>query len=183
MIKINLLPTKRKKKAKPIPTFLISTIAITVSVLLILLYLVYFFNSRVAQKQSDVKNKDKQIADLKEKIKAVEDYEKRNTVFQQRNEIIEQLSKNRAVPVKILDEISELLPVGVWINTMEVKSSDINLGCTAFTNTDVVNYVNNLKNSKLFTDVFLQESVQAGASAGASGLTLYTFKLTFKVKA
>ena len=62
---------------------------------------------------------------------------------------------------------------------MAVKGSDINLGCTAFTNTDVVNYVNNLKNSQLFTEVFLQESVQAGAS----GLTLYTFRLTFKVKA
>jgi len=179
MIKINLLPTKRKKKAKPIPTFLISTIAITLSVLLILLYLVYFFNSKVTQKQLEVKEKEKQIAELKEKIKAVEDFEKRNTVFQQRNEIIEQLSKNRAVPVKILSEISELLPAGVWINSMAVKGSDINLGCTAFTNTDVVNYVNNLKNSQLFTEVFLQESVQAGAS----GLKLYTFKLSFKVKA
>lgn len=183
MIKINLLPTKRKKKAKPIPTFLISTIAITVVICVILAILVHIFNSQVSAKQAEVRDKEKQIADLKEKIKDVDDYEKRNTVFKQRNEIIEQLSKNRAVPVKILNEISELLPAGVWINTMDVKSTDIDLGCTAFTNSDVVNYVNNLKNSKLFTDVFLQESVQAGASAGASGLTLYNFKLSFKVKA
>ncbi|OGW23981.1 MAG: hypothetical protein A2X59_13560 [Nitrospirae bacterium GWC2_42_7] len=179
MIKINLLPTKRKKKAKPIPTFLLSTIAITVVVCVILAVLMQYFSSQVSEKQAEVSAKAKQIAELKEKIKAVEDYEKRNLIFKQRNEIIEQLSKNRAIPVKILNEVSELLPAGVWINSMAVSGSNINLACTAFTNTDVVNYVNNLKNSKLFADVFLQESVQAAGT----GMTLYSFKLTFKVQA
>lgn len=179
MIKINLLPTKRKKKAKPIPTFLLSTIAITVVVCIILAILYSVFSSQVSEKQTEVKAKEIQLAALKEKIKDVEDFEKRNTIFEQRNAIIEQLSKNRAVPVKILNEISELLPAGVWINSMDVSGSNIKLGCTAFTNTDVVNYVNNLKKSKLFADVFLQESVETAGS----GMTLYSFKLTFKVQA
>lgn len=179
MIKINLLPTKRKKKAKPVPTFLLSTIAITVIVCIILVIFYSYFSSQVSKKRAEVRAKEVQIAALKEQIKAVEDYEKRNMIFEQRNQIIEQLSKNRAIPVKILNEISELLPAGVWINRMAVSGSSINLDCTAFTNTDVVNYVNSLKNSTLFNDVFLQESVQTGAS----GITLYSFKLSFKVKA
>jgi len=61
---------------------------------------------------------------------------------------------------------------------MDVKGSDINLGCTAFSNTDVVNYVNNLKNSKLFTEVYLQESIQSKTKEAS----VYTFRLTFKVK-
>lgn len=178
MIKVNLLPVKKRKKPKPIPAFLISTIIITVIAGVILAYLIYFFNSRVSSRQAQVRANEKKIEELKEKIKAVEDYEKRNTLFQQRKEIIEQLGKNKTVPVKILDKISAFLPSGVWLNSMDVKATDINLSCTAFTNTDVVNYVNNLKNSRIFTDVYLQESIQAQLS----GYSIYKFKITMKVK-
>ncbi|MEW6107800.1 MAG: PilN domain-containing protein [Nitrospirota bacterium] len=179
MIKVNLLPVKKKKKAKPVPAFLISTILITLIVCAVLAYFIYFFTSRVSIRQAKVRENEQKIQELKEKIKEVEDFEKRNTVFQQRKEIIEQLGKNKTLPVKILSEISALLPVGVWLNTMDVKGTDISLSCTAFTNTDVVNYVNNLKNSNLFTDIYLQESIQSPTS----GFSLYSFKLTFKVKA
>jgi len=179
MIKINLLPVKKKKKAKPVPAFLIASVLVTFAVGAILAYLVYFFNDRLSTRQAKVTENDKQIVELAKKIKAVEDYEKRNADFKMRKDIIEQLGKSKSLPVKVLDEISALLPSGVWLTTMDIKGADIVLGCTGFTNTDVVNYVNNLKNSKLFTDVYLQESVQTQAS----GFSAYTFRLTFKVKA
>lgn len=179
MIKVNLLPVKKRKKQKPVPTFLISMVFITLVAGAILAYLVFFFSGRVSDRQTKVRENEAKITELKKKIKDVEDYEKRNAVFQQRKEIIEKLGKNKTLPVKILDEINALLPPGVWLTSMEVKGDNLNLGCTAFTNTDVVNYVDNLKNSKLFTDIYLQESVQAQAA----GFTLYNFRLTFKVKA
>ena len=178
MIKVNLLPVKKRKKHKPIPAFAISMIFITLAVGAILAYLVFFFSGRVSERQARVKSNESKIAELKQKIKDVEDYEKRNAVFQQRKEIIEKLGKNKSLPVKILDEVSALLPPGVWLSSMDVTGEIINLNCTAFTNTDVVNYVDKLKNSQLFTDVYLQESVQAQAG----GFSLYNFKLTFKVK-
>ncbi len=178
MIKVNLLPVKKKKKSKPLPTFLISTVFVTLASVLILGYLVYFFSSRVSAKQAQVVQNEQKIQELKEKIKSVEDYENRKAVFQQRIGIIEQLSKNKTIPVKILNEVSALLPEGVWITSMDVTGMDISLGCTAYTNTDVVNYVNNLKNSNFFTDVYLQESVQAQIT----GMSAYNFRLTLKVK-
>lgn len=179
MIKVNLLPVKKKKKSKPLPTFLISTILVTLAAVVILGYLVYFFSSRVSARQAQVVQNEQKIKELKEKIKSVEDYEKRKAVFQQRIGIIEQLGKNKTIPVKILNEIGALLPEGVWITSMDVKGVDINLSCTAYTNTDVVNYVNNIKNSSFFAEVYLQESVQAQLS----GVSAYNFKLTLKVKA
>lgn len=178
MIKVNLLPVKKKKKAKPIPAFLISTIVVTLAVGAVLLYVVYFFSSRVSERQTQVKNNEKLIAELTDKIKAVEEFEKRNTIFQQRKEIIEQLGKNKTMPVKVLDELSALLPPGVWFNSMELKGMVLNLNCTAFTNTDVVNYVDKLKNSNILTEVFLQESVQGKLG----NFSVYNFKLTMKVK-
>ena len=179
MIKVNLLPVTKRKKQKPLPTFLISMVFVTLAAGAILAYLVFFFGGRVSEKQAKVTDNEVKIAELKQKIKDVEDFEKRNADFQKRKEVIEQLGKNKSLPVKILDEISALLPPGVWLVSMDVAGDNVNLSCTAFTNSDVVNYVDNLKHSKLFADIYLQESVQA-QSAGSS---LYNFRLTFKVKA
>jgi len=179
MIKVNLISTKKKKKQKPVPAFLIYTVLLTVAVGLLFLYIAYHFASKVSDKEMQVKENEKTIAVLKEKIKAVEDFEKLNKTFQQRKDIIEELGRNKSRPVKILDEISALLPPGVWLMSADVRGLDVSLSCTGFTNTDVVNYINNLKNSKLFTDVYLQESVQSKMAS----TTVYSFKLTFKVKA
>ena len=179
MIKVNLLPVKKRKKQKPLPTFMISMVLVTLVAGIILAYLVFFFSGRLSEKKANVRENEAKITELKQKIKDVEDFEKRNAVFQKRKEIIEQLGKNKTLPVKILDEINALLPPGVWLVSMDVVGDNVTLSCTAFTNTDVVNYVDNLKLSKLFADIYLQESVQAQAS----GYSLYNFRLTFKVKA
>ena len=178
MIRVNLLPVKKRKKQKPLPAFMISMVFVTLIAGAILAYLVFFFSGRLAERQATVRNNETKIAELKQKIKDVEDFEKRNADFQKRKEIIEQLGKNKTLPVKILDEINTLLPPGVWLVSMDVAGDKVSLSCTAFTNTDVVNYVDKLKLSKLFTDIYLLESVQAQVS----GYSLYNFRLTFKVK-
>jgi type IV pilus assembly protein PilN len=178
MIKVNLIPTKKKKKAKPLPTFLIVTVGVTLLSIAVVAYLNYFFGSRVEERQATVAKNEKTLADLAVKIKAVEDYEKRNADYKKHKEIIEQLGKNTVIPVKVLDELSTVLPVGVWLSSLHIGGDKIDMRCTAFSNTDVVNFVNNLKGSKIFTDVYLQESVQAQEG----GFTIYNFGVTCKVK-
>jgi len=179
MIKVNLLPVKKRKKQKPLPTFLIAMVFATLATAAVLAYLVVFFSGRVSEKKAKVSDNETKITELKQKIKDVEDFEKRNADFQKRKEIIEQLGKNKTLPVKILNEINTLLPAGVWLVSMDVAGGKVDLTCTAFTNSDVVTYVDNLKLSNLFTDIYLLESVQAQVS----GYSLYNFRLTFKVKA
>jgi type IV pilus assembly protein PilN len=178
MIKINLFPVKRKKKAKPIPAFLLVTIVVTLVSGVVMAYLVFFFNSRLAAKKAQVAVNEKTIAELKAKIKAVENFEQRNKTFKERSDIIEQLSKNKSMPVKILDEISALLPIGVWVSSLSVSEGGISIDGYGFTNPDIVSYVDNLKNSKLFTEVYLQET----RSVEMEKIPAYVFKLTFKVK-
>ena len=178
MIKVNLLPGKKRKRAKPLPTLLLAMILITAGTLIVMAYLAFFFNSRLAARKEQFAANEKTITELKAKIKAVEDFEQRNKTFKQRSEIIEQLSKNKSVPVRILDEISTLLPVGIWLHAMSVSEGGINLEGYGFTNSDIVSFVDNIKNSKMFTEVYLQES----KSAEIQKIPVYTFKLTFKVK-
>ena len=178
MIKVNLLPVKRKKKAKPLPTFFIATVLITVVIGIIMAYLVFFFSSRLSERKAQFAANEKKITELKNQIKAVEDFEKRNKMFKERNDIIEQLGKNRAVPVKVLTEISALLPAGIWLESLSVSGSNLSMSGYGYTNSEIVNYVDNLKASSLFTDVYLQES----KSMEKEKISLYMFRLTCKVK-
>ena len=178
MIKVNLLPVKRKKKAKPLPSFLIVTVLVTIVVCVIMAYLSFFYSSRLSARKAQFEANEKKIAELKQKIKAVEDFEQRNRMFKQRNDIIEQLSRNKSVPVKILDEISALLPSGVWLQSLVITSVGISMEGYGFTNSDIVIFVDHLKASTMFTEVYLQES----RSVEIEKVPAYMFKLSFKLK-
>src|SRR5512143_1210452 len=148
MIKVNLIPSKNRKKAKPLPTFLIATIGIAFAAVAVMIYLNFFFQGRINAKKAQVAENQKRLAELAQKIKAVDDYEKRNADFKKRKGIIEELGKNKSLPVKLLDEISRVLPTGVWLTSMDIKGGgDVAMSCAGFTNTDVVNFVNGLKGS------------------------------------
>ncbi|MBE0427194.1 MAG: PilN domain-containing protein [Nitrospirae bacterium] len=179
MIKVNLLPVKRRKKAKPLPSFLILTIAVTVIIGVIMAFLVFFFNSRLSDRKSQFAANEKKIAELREKVKTVDDYEKRNKIFKERSGIIETLSKNKSIPVKILDEISSQMPNGIWMQTLSVSGLEkVDVSGYGFTNTEIVSFVDNIKSSTLFTEVYLLES----KSTEIEKMPLYMFKLTFKIK-
>lgn len=179
MIRINLLAVKRKKKAKPLPSFVISAVLITVVTVCALAYLAFYFNSKLQSTKSRFDANTRTIAELKEKIKEVENFEKLNKTIDEKNKIIEQLRRNQRIPVMMLDEISRNLPKGVWISSLSVSGSSGSLEGYGFTNSDVVAYVDNLKGSKMLVDIYLQESKQAEVEK----IPLYQFKLTFKVAA
>ncbi len=177
MIRINLLPVRRKKKAKPLPSYVMTTFLTTIIVLGVLGYLYYYFTSTLDVTKARFETNKQKIAELKDKIKEVDDFEKLNKHFEEKSMIIEQLRKKQNIPVIMLDEISSKIPDGVWLHSMSVSDQSVSLDGYAFTNSDVVTYVNNLKSSKAFADIFLQESKQAEVEK----IPLYQFKLTFKV--
>jgi len=178
MIKVNLLPVKRKKKHKPIPSFIVTMVIIVLVTIIVMANLAFFFNSRLSKKKALFKTNENKIVELKQKIKEVENFEQLNKAIEQRNGIIEQLRKNQSMPVRLLDEANNLLPSGVWLDEMAVYGENVSMEGYAFANSDIVTYIDNIKNSQIFTEVYLQES----KSTTIENTLLYMFKLTFKIK-
>lgn len=177
MIRINLLPSGKKKKAILIPPSLIYGAIATVIFIVIAIVMIFYLNGQIAGLQADVSAKEKRLQQLQVTLKQVQNYERDNAEFRQKTQVIEQLKKNQIIPLRLLDEVSERLPKGVWLNKLSDKGGTVSIEGYAFSNTDLVGYVESLKNSKYLSSVMLVESRQMNMEQKS----VYKFKLTFRI--
>lgn len=178
MIRINLLLAKRRKKAQPLPPFLIHSSIIFAVALLAVLFFSFHLFGKISDLKTEKVTKEKKMSELSEKLKEVENYERDNALYKEKNEIIKMLKKKQKAPLVLLDEVSARLSKGVWLTSLLDKGGTIEINGYAFTNTELVSYVQNLKGSKALSDVTLLESKQEKMEH----VFLYRFKLTFRVK-
>ncbi|MCC6544475.1 MAG: PilN domain-containing protein [Nitrospirae bacterium] len=182
MIRINLLLNKKSKGTAVnlrlgLPSYVIFVIIAVVAVLLIEGYTWYWLNSTKSSLANEKKTLEVQLSELKEKVKEVESYEKDKELYGQKITIIQNLKKSQKGPVRVLDEVSMMLPERVWIISLKEKDGKINVTGSGMTNDDIVKYVNNLKSSRIFQNVQLTESRQVIDS----GIPVYNFNLIFNI--
>lgn len=180
MIKINLLPTKRKpaRKVTELQKQLIIAVVVlggvTTGMGFYFISLNNTIEARTKAKAAALAEVARQDSMLKE-VKNVEEERKKVT---DKIGVIEQLKKNQQGPVRLLDEISRAIPVTVDLLTMTESSGNINIAGEAFSNEDVVKFVENLKASAFFKDIYLLETSQKSKE----GYEIYDYKLQFKYK-
>jgi type IV pilus assembly protein PilN len=178
MIRINLLPEKRKKKSAKIYSDLIRGAVILVLTIAFLGIFTFHLSGKISDLKDDKATKEKKLADLKVLLKEVENYEKDNQSYREKSAVIKQLKSNQHVPLRLLDEVSVHLPKGVWITSLGDNGGTIDITGYAFTNADLVSYVQNLKSSQYLKDVALIESRRSALGE----VSLYVFRLTFRMK-
>jgi type IV pilus assembly protein PilN len=176
MIRINLLPSG-KKKAAIIPPSIIYGVIATVLFIIISIAVLIFLNKEISSLQAAVVVKENKLQQLQAALQKVKNYERDNAEFREKSRIIEQLKKNQIIPLRLLDEVSEMLPKGVWLTKLSDTGGSISIEGYAFSNTDLVGYVQNLKNSKYLNNVELVESRQMSLEQTA----VYKFHLTFGI--
>ncbi len=181
MIKINLLPTTKKKPPRKITE--LQQQLILASLVLILVFVGMFLYYNRMQTKIDILTKTKaeneaKVEAQKKMLKAVESVGEERKKVTGKIDIIEQLKKNQVILVHLLDDVSRALPPGVNITTMAEKEGKIDMEGTAFTNNDIVKFIDNLKACKSCSDVFLLETVQTNLD----GTDVYKYKLQFLFK-
>jgi type IV pilus assembly protein PilN len=180
MIKINLLPTKRKPPKKL--TELQQQLILGVLLLTVTVGGIAFFwmklTSQAAELQDKVNTAIATAADQKKKLEKVANVEDDRKRVLEKIGVIEQLKKNQSGPVKLLDKVSRALPKGVNLTALAENAGQVSADGTAFSNNEVVRFVDNLKADRFFSEVLLIESRQAKID----GLDLYQYKLQFRFK-
>jgi len=182
MIRINLLSGPKGHKAKPQYDVRAQAL-LGVGLLLVTLAGCWWYSAsldeEIAVRQTEKFDKEKQVAQLKEQVKQVSDFENRKKVLEDKNRIIDELEKSRVGPVKALDHVSQSLdPLKVWLVRMAVTGQEVDVEGRAATNDDVVEFVNNLRRTDYFSNISLQES----RAVVESQLNIYQFKLGFRLK-
>ncbi len=180
MIKINLLSTKKKPPKKV--TELQQQLMLG-SIILVLLFIGMWFYYQKLSSQIDTLTKSKADAEARIReqdnmLKEVKTVEEERRKVTEKIAIIEQLKKNQTMLVHLLDDLSRALPNGVNLTALTENKGQINIEGTAFTNNDIVRFVDNLKGTVTMADVFLQESAQTTQD----GVEIYKYKLQFTYK-
>ncbi len=182
MIRINLLPRPKGRQTKPQYDMRAQAL-LGAGVILITLagcwWYVALLDSALEVQQEEKRDKEKQVAQLKEQVKQVLDFEQKKKLLEDKNRIIDQLEQSRVGPVKVLDHVSQSLePLKVWLTRLGLSSDTVELEGKALTNDDVVDFVNNLRRTDFFTGINLQES----KAAVENKITVYQFRLVFHLK-
>ena len=182
MIRINLLPGPKGRAAKPQYDVRAQAI-LGVGVLLITIAGCWWYSSsldEVIQARQDEKlAKEKQVVQLKEQVKQVQDFEQKKKLLEDKNRVIDQLESARVGPVKVLDFVSQSIePLKVWLTNLKLSAESVEVEGKALTNDDVVEFVNNLRRTDFFANINLQES----KAVVENKINIYQFKLAFRLK-
>lgn len=180
MITINLLPTKRKT-AKKITELQQQMVLGTLILVLAGIGFWFFWtqlNNRIETLQREKATAEARVREQDIMLKEVKTVEEERRKVAEKIGIIEQLKRNQGGLVRLLDEVSKALPLGVNLTAMSENRGQVNIEGTAFTNNDIVRFVENLKSSPLLADVFLLETMQMTQE----GIEIYKYKLQFVFK-
>ncbi len=183
MIKINLLPAKggKKRKAAKKLTPLQQQGIMAVFILAIYSGILFFWWWSLYLRINELKNEkaeaEAKIAQQEKMLTEVKNVEAEEKSVKEKIEVIRKLEANQVGPVRLLDEISKLLPKGVGLIVLSEKGGQVDLEGNAFTNNELVMFINALKASPMFNDVYLVVSERTTLE----GYEIYKYKLQFKI--
>jgi type IV pilus assembly protein PilN len=156
MIRINLLPYREKEKKEGL-TRQVVVIAITFIAFVIAIgsYQLYL-NINISNLDKNIKSEKDELDRLSKIIVDIEAYKKDKMNLIKKLDIIDGLEKNRLVPVRMLDELTSVVPVkDVWLEKLSEKGSDITIEGTARNNIAVAHFMKNLAGSTFIQSVDL----------------------------
>lgn len=136
----------------------------------------YFLTvSKLNAKKREVAAAQKEVEELKQVIKEVEDYKIKKADLERKIDVINTLKSNQRGPVQIMDQVSRALPELLWLSNMDVNATTINLRGTAFNTSAVANFIDNLDKVEEFAEPILQDAVQKSLRGARS--ETYDFKI------
>ncbi len=156
MIRINLLPYREKVKKEDI-TRQIVIIAITFIVFLLALgALQLYLSMSISSLEKNIKIKEETLARLNKVVVDIETIKKDKALLEKKLTIINNLEENRLAPVRMLDELTTLVPIhDVWLEKLTEKGTDTSFEGMARNNIAVAHFMKNMAGANFVKSVDL----------------------------
>jgi type IV pilus assembly protein PilN len=181
MVKINLLyvqKARRKKKSGKAQYQIILAGVIFVGLLAGMGYGWVYLTQTADRLRIEKDQRTDELTRLKAQVVEVADFEANKKSVQEKIGIIQQLQRNQTIPILLLNEISGRLPERVWLTLLTEQSGEIKMEGKATGNSEIVAFIDALKQSAFFENIEIEESRQVIEA----NLPIYTFKLKWRLR-
>ena len=167
MIRINLLPVK-ELEAESVRRRELTIGGAVLGLALLVMGGIYFLqwreHSRLENELTDLRN---EIQALNVKVREVGELQNKIKDLRGKNKILEDLSKKRVGPVRVLESLSVATPTSLWLTELRENGGNLVINGLALDNQTIAEFMRALANSKYFNNVDLVEVVQEKSAAPA----------------
>src|SRR3990167_5036209 len=166
MIRINLLGRPRPKVKRRVAiagTLQLVLFAVPVLVAVAVLVVQYvFIKGDINALQQQIEQKESEKRTMAQLEKEIKEYEEEQRRLQGRLDVIENLKRNQAGPVRLLEAVGNTVSLTetLWLTSMEEQADTIQFKGLAGSVEAVANFITNLNRSGYFQNVEIKESVQ-----------------------
>jgi type IV pilus assembly protein PilN len=148
MIRVNLLPHRQIRRELRQREFgLMAAFSAIAAAAIIFLGWTYI-NSRVDAQSERNARLDAAIVQLDKEIADIKDLKDQISTMLERKQVVENLQINRSQAVILFDELSRILPEGMYLKSIKQQANLITIEGIADTNARVATLVRSLSNSK-----------------------------------
>jgi type IV pilus assembly protein PilN len=152
MPRINLLPWREEERKKRQKDFMVALGGAVVAAGAVFVLTLLAFNQMIDSQVSRNQRLETEIAELEKSITEIDNLERQKERLLARMEIIEQLQRSRPEIVHLFDEMSRVMPEGVYLNGMRQTGSVVELKGVAQSSTRVSALMRQADESAWLTD-------------------------------
>lgn len=156
MIRINLLPYREKEKREDV-TRQIMIIGITFVVFVLALGSLHLYlTMSISSLEENITKQQAELDRLNKIIRDIDVFKRDKALLEKKIAIINTLEENRLAPVRMLDELTTMVPVkDVWLEKLSEKGTAITIEGMARSNIAVAHFMKNLAGSTFIKSVDL----------------------------
>jgi type IV pilus assembly protein PilN len=161
MIRINLLPVKEAQRALGRRRQL-SVGALSVAVALLMMLIPFMLQGRkIARLDGEMDQLQAEVAKLETQTKEVKELDKKRADLKAKLKIIEDLKLKRVGPVRILEDLGTAAPEKLWLVDFADVAGAATITGMALDNQTIAEFMRSLQGSKYFYEVDLVETSQS----------------------
>ena len=160
MIKINLLLARKGEKKAGVQKEIVVLVLSLVLLLAFLVFVQWRIDKEKEETIAQVSHTKQEIAYYKSLTTKVNKAKETQKTLQDKLDVINSLRKEKASPARVLDELSIGKPEKVHFESLKKEGSKLGIEGVALDDETIVNFMTNLRKSKVFKNVDLIISEQ-----------------------
>ena len=147
MARINLLPWRAERRKQRQQEFFAMLGLAAVAAVLVSFLIVMYYNGQIEGQMQRNEYLRQQIVLVDQKIKEIEELDKKKANLLARKQVIEELQASRSQMVHLFDQLVRTIPDGVRLSSIKQAGQELTLEGQAQSNARVSSYMRNLEES------------------------------------